>query len=241
LADSVPAFNNRILRSLAPDDLAMLRPQLQRVDLPVRSTLFEANAAIENVYFMESGFASEVARTHAGASLEVGIIGREGMVGVPVLLGQRRSPHECYIQIAGDGYVMRADELWSAMTKSWALADVLLAFAYTFLVQVTHSALANGRFTIEQRLARWLLMANDRLDGNDIQLTHEFLSMMLGIRRPGVTAALHTLEGLLAIKSIRGHVLVRDRSLLEKIAGDCYGMPESELTEVGLAPNNTAR
>lgn len=182
-----------------------------------------------------------VARTHSGASLEVGIIGREGMVGVPVLLGQRRSPHECYIQIAGDGYVMRADELWSAMTKSWALADVLLAFAYTFLVQVTHSALANGRFTIEQRLARWLLMANDRLDGNDIQLTHEFLSMMLGIRRPGVTAALHTLEGLLAIKSIRGHVIVRDRSLLEKIAGDCYGMPESELTEVGLAPNNTAR
>ena len=175
-----------------------------------------------------------VARTHSGASLEVGIIGREGMVGVPVLLGQRRSPHECYIQIAGDGYVMRADELWSAMTKSWALADVLLAFAYTFLVQVTHSALANGRFTIEQRLARWLLMANDRLDGNDIQLTHEFLSMMLGIRRPGVTAALHTLEGLLAIKSIRGHVIVRDRSLLEKIAGDCYGMPESELTEVGL-------
>ena len=97
------------------------------------------------------------------------------------------------------------------------------------------------RLTKEELIDLVLLMANDRLDGNDIQLTHEFLSMRLGIRRPGVTAALHTLEGLLAIKSIRGHVIVRDRSLLEKIAGDCDGMPESELTNVGLAPNNTAR
>jgi CRP-like cAMP-binding protein len=116
-----------------------------------------------------------------------------------------------------------------------------LKFAYAHLVQVTHSALANGRFTVEQRLARWLLMAHDRVDGDDVPLTHDFLAMMLGVRRPGVTNALHVLEGTRAIRSIRSHVLIRDRGRLEEIAGDCYGLPESELAHIGLAPWTTAR
>lgn len=107
---------------------------------------------------------------------------------------------------------MPADDLWAAMSKNWSLADSLLKFAYAFLIQVTHSALANGRFTIEQRLARWLLMAQDRLDGADVALTHEFLAMMLGVRRSGVTLALQELEGRHAIRSLRGHVVVRDRA-----------------------------
>ena len=229
-------YDNRLLAALSKRDAALLKPHLRAIELPVRHVLFRANEPIREVYFMESGFASIVAKTPRGASIEVGVIGREGMVGVPVVLGQGRSPHESYIQIAGSGFVMGSDDLWAAMKKSWPLADVLLKFAYAFLVQVTHSALANGRFTMDQRLARWLLMAHDRIDGDEIRLTHEFLSMMLGVRRAGVTDTLHLLEGTGAIKSVRGHVLVRNREKLEKIAGDCYGLPESELADMGLSP-----
>ena len=115
------------------------------------------------------------------------------------------------------------------------MADVLLKFAYAFLVQVAHSALANGRFTIEERLARWLLMAHDRVDGDDVSLTHEFLSMMLGVRRSGVTTALQGLERQQAVRASRGHILICNRLALERIAGACYGVPESELARVGLA------
>lgn len=229
-------MHNRLLTSLSSNDRDLLLPSLRLVDLPVRQMLFEADAIIGDVYFMESGFASVVARAPSGDSIEVGIIGREGMVGVQVILGQKRSPHECYIQVSGTGYVMPADDLWAAMSKSWSLADSLLKFAYAFLIQVTHSALANGRFTIEQRLARWLLMAQDRLVGDDVALTHEFLAMMLGVRRSGVTLALQGLEGRHAIRSLRGHIVIRDRALLEHIAGGCYGRPESELAHLGLGP-----
>jgi Crp-like helix-turn-helix domain len=119
------------------------------------------------------------------------------------------------------------------MKQSWPLADVLLKFAYAFLIQVTHSALAQARFTTEQRLARWLLMAQDRT-GDEIPLTHEFLAMMLGTRRASVTVALHVLEECATIELKRGRIWVRDRPGLEKAAGDCYGLPESELARVGL-------
>ena len=157
-------------------------------------------------------------------------------MGVPVILGQQRTPDESYIQVHASGFWMRAEDLWRGMTQSWSLADLLLKFAYAFLIQVTHSALANGRFTIEQRLARWLLMAHDRVDTNEVALTHDFLSMMLGVTRPGVTLALQKLEATGTIQASRGRVLIRNRAALEKVAGDCYGLPESELAHVGLRP-----
>ena len=120
------------------------------------------------------------------------------------------------------------------MQKSWPIADVLLKFAYTFLIQVTHSALALSRFSNEQRLARWLLMAQDRVDADEVPLTHEFLSMMLGTRRASVTDALHLLERDKTISQKRGRISILDRPRLEKVAADCYGLPESELARVGL-------
>jgi Crp-like helix-turn-helix domain len=122
----------------------------------------------------------------------------------------------------------------AAMKQSWPLADVLLKFAYAFLIQVTHSALAHSSFKTQQRLARWLLMAQDRVDGDEIPLTHEFLAMMLGTRRASVTEALNVLEKRGTIECKRGRILVRDRPGLEIAAGDCYGPPESELARVGL-------
>lgn len=229
------SVHNRLLASLSQADAERLIPQLRPIEFKVRHIFFKAHQPIKTIVFPESGFASVVATSKTGESLEVGVIGSEGLVGVPVILGQERSPHESYAQIAGHGFQIESESLWAIMKQSWPLADVLLKFAYAFLVQVAHSALANGRFTIEERLARWLLMAHDRVDGDDIALTHEFLSMMLGVRRSGVTTALQSLERQQAVRAARGHILICDRPALERIAGACYGVPESELARVGLA------
>jgi hypothetical protein len=161
------------------------------------------------------------------------------MIGVPVIFGETRTPYESYAQVGGHGLEMKAANLWAAMKASWPLADVLLKFAYSFLVQVTHSALAISRFSIEQRLARWLLMAHDRVDQDDVPLTHAFLSMMLGCRRASVTDALNILERRDLILAARGHIFIRDRRGLEEVAGTCYGVPESELAHVGLLDHPT--
>jgi CRP-like cAMP-binding protein len=225
---------NRILASLSPGDFGSLAPHLDPVDFKVRRVFFRPYEPIETVVFPESGFASVVATTESGRSLEVGIIGREGVIGVPVIFGQTLTPYNSYAQVAGAGFEIRADKLWDAMKQSWPLADILLKFAYAFLIQVTHSALANASFTTEQRMARWLLMAQDRVDDDEIPLTHEFLAMMLGTRRASVTEALQALGGRGAIDCKRRRIWVRDRPSLEEAAGDCYGLPESELARVGL-------
>src|ERR1700677_737971 len=229
-----PFNRNGILASLSPVDFESLAPHLNPLAFKVRHVFFRPHEPIETVVFPESGFASVVATTDSGRSLEVGIIGREGVIGVPVIFGQTLTLSDSYAQVAGGGFEIKADILWDAMKQSWPLADLLLKFAYAFLIQVTHSALAHARFTTEQRLARWLLMEQARVDDDEIPLTHEFLAMMLGTRRASVTDALHVLEECGTIESMRGRICVRDRSGLEKAAGDCYGLPESELARVGL-------
>jgi len=226
--------SNRLLASFSPGDAELLAPHLNPIEFKVRHVFFRPREPIEMVVFPESGFASVVATTESGRSLEVGIIGREGVVGVPVIFGQTLTPYDSYAQVAGAGFEIKSDVLWGTMQKSWPIADVLLKFAYTFLIQVTHSALALSRFSTEQRLARWLLMAQDRVDSDEVTLTHEFLSMMLGTRRASVTDALHLLEGRKIITQKRGRISIGDRRQLEKVAGDCYGLSESELARVGL-------
>ena len=126
--------------------------------------------------------------------LEVGLIGCEGVTGLPIVLGNDRSPYETFMQVAGNGTRIAADKLRDAITQSRSLERALLRFAHSFMNQTANTALSNGTASLEERLARWLLMANDRLRGNEVPLTHEFLSLMLGVRRAGVTVALNYLE-----------------------------------------------
>jgi hypothetical protein len=157
-----PASPNRILARLSADDFGLLRPHLDAVDLPVRKQLENRNKAIENVYFIEHGFASVVANG-TGRSIEVGLIGREGMTGLAVVMGTDRSPHDTYMQAAGDGQRISSAKLRGAMERSSALHRSFLHYGHAF-VQTAQTALANGRSKIDERLARWLLMAQDRLD-----------------------------------------------------------------------------
>ena len=228
-------LHNHVLQALSVQDFSVLQPQLEPVFLPVGLHLVEPDMPIEHVYFLEQGIASVLAVTPQGRRIEVGIIGHEGLTGTPVLLGADRTPHECFIQTAGEGLRIRANDLRRAMAASPSLQQHLLRFAHAFMIQMGQTALSNASHVLEQRLARWLLMCHDRVDGDKLSTTHEFLSLMLGVRRAGVTVALQALEdrGLIATK--RGQVTVLDRATLEEVAGDSYGVSEAEYARlIGL-------
>lgn len=168
---------NAILNALSPTDFALLQPHLQTVPLPFRHRMQSANRRIKTVYFIESGLGSVVAvgggeRRQA----EVAVIGREGMTGMPVVLGADRSPCDVFMQVEGSGQSIGADHLSGAMDQSVTMTRWFMRFAHVFAVQASYTALANARGTIEERLARWLLMAQDRIGSDVLELTHEFLA-----------------------------------------------------------------
>lgn len=219
---------NRLLRLLPRTDYDLLQPHLDFVSLEKGSTLIALNAPIADVYFIESGLGSVIGITPGGEAAEVGLFGLEGTSGIPVILGTDRSPHKVFMQIGGDGYRMPASALRSAMAESLTLRARLAHYVQFFLVQVAQTAVSNAVHTIEERLARWLLMAHDRMPDDNVPLTHEYLALMLAVRRPSVTTALHMLESGGLIRSTRGNTQIRDRAGLEELAGAAYGIPEAE-------------
>ena len=159
----------------------------------------------------------------------VGEQGRpEGMTGTAVVLGGDQSPHSTYIQVGGEAQRIKADELRKAMRASETLNRLLLKYVQVFNVQTTHTAIANTRAHIDRRLARWILMAHDRTRDNTLPLTHEFLALMLGVRRSGVTEALQSLRKQKLIENGRNKIVVLNRKGIEKMAGNSYGVPEKE-------------
>ena len=220
--------HNRLLARLAPKDLDALRPHLEAVDLPLRFELERPGRRIEYIYFPESGIASVVAIQSKDISVEVGLIGCEGMTGLAVVLGDHQTPHACYIQVAGNGHRMTTDALRDAMAKIAGLRALMLKFVQAFMLQTSHTAICNARSRLDARLARWILMAHDRTSGAIVPLTHEFLALMLGVRRAGVTEALNVLVNQGLVKSARGEITVLNRKGLEMSAGESYGVPEKE-------------
>jgi CRP-like cAMP-binding protein len=219
---------NRLLSSLSKADFGLLLPDLEAVSLDLRKVLERPNKRIDDVYFPDAGFASVVAVQPKQTKVEVGLIGREGMTGLPVVLGNHKTPHETYIQAAGHGQRLNATKLRKAMAASSSLQSQLLKFVQAFMVQTAQTAISNARAKLNERLARWILMADDRIDGSRLPLTHEFLSLMLGVRRAGVTEALHALESEGLIRASRGEIIVRSRKGIERRAGGSYGIPEAE-------------
>jgi len=220
--------SNRLLAALSASDQMRLEPHLTAVKLNLKQPLERPNKAIQDVYFIDSGIASVVAVQSDDTEVEIGLVGREGMTGSAVLLGGDRSPHSTYIQAVGSGRRIAADALRKAVQESPSLARLLLGYVQAFMVQTAHTAVANARGRLPERLARWLLMAQDRIGGNTLPLTHEFLALMLGVRRAGVTETLHVLTRRRLIKPSRGQIEVLNRKGLESVAGGYYGLPERE-------------
>ena len=219
---------NRLLAALSPADLALLQPHLNSLAVAVRHEIERPNRRIESVYFMDAGIASVVAVQADETQVEVGLVGPEGMTGTAVVLGGDQTPHSTYIQVAGEAQWIKADQLRKAMRASDSLRALLLKYVQTFMVQTTHTAIANARAHIDRRLARWILMAQDRTGNKTLPLTHEFLALMLGVRRPGVTETLQILTRQKLIETGRNKIVVLNRNGLEKMAGYSYGVPEKE-------------
>jgi len=221
-------MSNQLLSFLSPKDRNLLIPNLKRIPLVLRQSLEKANQAIENVYFPEDGIASVVGDSKSSGEIEIGIIGKEGMTGLMVVMGNDRSPYNTFVQVAGSALVLSARNLRSAMKKSPTLRDLLLHNVQVFMIQTSQTALANAATLLSQRLGRWLLMVEDRLSTKEIPLTQEFLAMMLGVQRSGVSIALADLKSRGLISSKRRLILILNRSALEKFTNGSYGVAEAE-------------
>jgi CRP-like cAMP-binding protein len=223
---------NGLLAALPPEERERLRPRLQRVELPFDKTLFPADGKIDAVLFPESGMCSLLATLEGGEQVEVGVVGREGLIGLPLVFGDERSLVEARVQMEGTALRIGAAAFRAAMDESAALRLVLHRYALAFQAQVTMTAACNARHAIEQRLARWLLTAHDRAGADEFAMTHEFMSMMLGVRRPGVSLAAGVLQKAGLIRYARGRMEVTDRHGLEAASCECYHVARREFARL---------
>jgi len=215
---------NRLLGLLPPKDYRRLRPHLEAVPLAYRQSLYRANERIGFVYFIETGVGSLVNTMANGQAAEVGTIGSEGMVGLPLLLGDNQAPTSVYIQVPGAGLRMKAALFKRELAQSASMRVVMLRYAHAFFNQVAQSAACNHFHSLQQRCCRWLLMTHDRMQSDEFLLTQEFLAMMLGVQRTGVTAAAGALQRAGFIRYRRGIVTMLDRAGLESRSCECYAI-----------------
>ena len=228
--------HNLLLRSLPEEDFALLLPHLRRVSLDTSQVLASPGNPIRDVCFPETGIITLSDLGHEGGRVGIGHTGYEGFVGWQVLLGCDRSSHEARITAQG-GVALHVspDTLLEACRASEKLRDTLLRFVHAFVIQMGRTVVSSLTQPVEVRLARWTLMAHDRVEGDEIKVTHDEIAVMLAVRRASVTDALHILEGESFIRATRGRVLVRDRSGLRLMAGDTYGFFEAEYSRL-IAP-----
>lgn len=224
------SVKNRLLSALPDGEFEALKPHLRPRTLPLREVLVEPGQPIDAVYFPQSGLVSLVSPTDV--ETEVGIVGFEGFVGTSVFLDVGCMPLKAAGQISGEGFSLPTAVLQAQLATSSTLRSLLARYTHAFMMQAASTAYANAHFTVEQRLARWLLMTHDRLDRDELDLTHEFIAVMLCVRRPGVTVATHVLEGHGAIRAKRSRIIILDREKLIALAGDSYGFAEAEYERV---------
>lgn len=224
---------NLLLASLAPQDLAVLAPRLERVRLRRGRILSPANVPFESVSFVEDGIVSVFALAGAQASAQAWMIGHEGVVGVAAILGQDTSPHRRVVEVDGEALTLRRADLRQAMETMPGLRQVLLRSVHSLLLQTSQIAACNAHHGISQRAARWLLMAHDRLTGDTISVTHASMARALGARRPSVSQALETLSRGGAIAQQRARIEIVDRPALEKAACSCYRLLGDSLARRG--------
>jgi CRP-like cAMP-binding protein len=217
-----------VLASLSRANLALLQPHLEAINLKFRLSLEKPNTPIDFAVFPEEGIVSVVAHAGRNLEVEVGVIGCDGMTAQPVVMGTDRSANSTYVQVSGHGHRIAISALRTAMDDSTSLHKSLMAVVQAFIMQASHTALANGRAKLDERMARWLLMAHDRMLNDELPLTHEFLSIMLGVQRPGVSVGLKQLEEAGLIRTDRRLIIIENRKGLEALANGIYGVPEAE-------------
>jgi CRP-like cAMP-binding protein len=226
--------NNRILLSVSDSDYSTLRPHLEYVSLPNHRILHEGSGRVEFAYFLNRGLISLVVVMNDGETAEAGIVGNEGFIGTPAAVGLSRSPLQAVVQITGDGFRVKVAALQNTLESAPHLQLMLSRYAVVQGMQVAQTAACNRLHDIKQRLARWLLMAQDRVDSESLHITHDFLATMLGTDRPSVSTAAGVLQKKRIIEYTRGAVRIVNRKKLEDAACECYGMTQQYNGELGL-------
>jgi CRP-like cAMP-binding protein len=226
--------NNVILLTLPDKEYNLLRPHLEPAELPQYEILLEPGEKIDFTYFLNDGMASLVALSRDGRSVEVGIVGKEGMLGMPLTVGLLRETFRAIMQMSGSGLRIRSEVFQDVLSCAPTLRAELSRFALMHGMQAAQLAACNRLHEVEQRLSRWLLMCQDRMDSQLLPLTHEFLSQMLGTGRPSVSLAAGALENAGLIENLRGTVKILNRKSLEEAACECYGVIQNFNGGLGL-------
>jgi CRP-like cAMP-binding protein len=223
-----PPNENYILKQLPPEDYERIQRHLEPVELRHGQILHEPGGIMEYVYFPVNSMVSLISHTPEGESVEVGIVGFEGMAGISAVLGVDRSPYEAMVQIPDSGMRMRVRAVREEFKRGGALHDLLLRYTQGLLLQTSQIAACNRLHSLSERLARWLLMSYDRCACEDLPFTQEFLALMLGVRRAGVTEAAIILQTEGYITYRRGRIKIIDREGLEEHTCDCYEIVKAE-------------
>jgi CRP-like cAMP-binding protein len=214
--------SNLLLRALSASELERLWPRLTEVDLPIKTFVANEGQPVQSMNFVEAGTVSMISMMRDGAQVEVGLVGNEGVTGLAAFLGAPTSPLGAMVQVEGSALRLPASSLPAALADAPTLSRLLLRYVDSFHSQVSQSAACNSRHDIEHRLARWILMTDDRVAGEAFAMTHEFMATMLGVQRPGVSLALAPLKKAGLVDYQKGMMHVLDRPGLEHVACECY-------------------
>ena len=226
--DVVSHADNQLLSSLPSEVRKRLTPHLERIDAPINMKVYGPYEEIEYVYFPINSIISIVASTEAGEMAEVAVVGREGAVGIDIAMGANKSPHLSMFQIAGPAYRMSGSEFEKEFNRNGEFHDRILNFVQKIYAQISQTTLCNRLHHVEERLPRWLLMCHDRINGDILPLTQEFIALMLGASRVSITLAAKDLQKIGYIKYVRGKITVLDREGLEDGACECYAIVKRE-------------
>ena len=229
-----PPIRNHLLAALPSEEYGRLLPHLESVPLPFMGVLYEGGEPIRNVYFPDDGLISLLVVMDDEMVREIGVIGNEGMLGTALALGMKTATTRALVQLPGTAMRMKAGALRDELGRGGALPDVLRRYAHALFTQVSQSAACVSSHAVNQRLSRWLLMTHDHAPGNEFEMKHEFLAMMLGVTRSVVTRAAGRLQQGKLIRYVRGRVNVLDRRGLEATACECYGVVKANGRRSGL-------
>jgi len=231
---------NRLLQFLTAEERARLYPNMQGTRLTLDQVLYESGERPDHVYFPAAAVVSCLYTMRDGAMAEIALVGNDGVVGIALVLGGDTVPHRAVVQIAGDALKIPATVLQKEFARGGRLQQVLLLYTQAFITQISQTAVCNRLHTIEQRLCRWLLLCQDRVNCSEILMTQENIANMLGSRREGVTVAAGHLQDAGLIQYSRGRIKIIDRQGLEAIACECYRTVEDELDRLVISPRTGA-
>jgi CRP-like cAMP-binding protein len=228
MLDSAEPRNNFLLAALPDPEWQRWRVLLEKVDMPLGQVLYESGATLTHIYFPTTSIVSLLYVMENGASAEIAVVGREGLVGVSLFMGGESTPSRAVVQSAGHGYRLRAQSMKDEFDRAGPVLHLLLRYTQALITQMAQTAACNRHHTLDQQLCRWLLLSLDRLHTNELSMTQELIANMLGVRREGVTEAASKLQQAGLISYARGRITVLDRPGLEKRTCECYAVVKNE-------------